>query len=322
MIVTSDQIDDYLDLFGLLSSALELADAPALRRVICLGETRRSGALTEGELLEAAESVPAAEIEHRRSARARARRRALLYTSGTTAHPRGCRLTHEAIVRNWSLRRRRCLRLGAGDRMWAPCPLFHLGAIGPLVALRERGRRVPLGHASSSPSARWRSSPRERATHLYPAYPPITQGAAGAAGLRARPTCRCARAMLNVAPAGHCCARCRRRSRTPSRSRSTAPPRAAARSPTRSLDDDLETRVTTCGLPAARLRGAHRRSRDRRRAAVDEPARSCVRSFGLFDGVPERPGEDRGRLRRRRLVPHGRPRHARRATAGCASSAA
>ena len=57
----------------------------------------------------------------------------LLYTSGTTSLPRGCRLTHEAIVRNWSTVAQ-ILRLGAGDRMWAPCPLFHLGAIGPLLA--------------------------------------------------------------------------------------------------------------------------------------------------------------------------------------------
>ena len=55
----------------------------------------------------------------------------LLYTSGTTSHPKGCLLTHRALVgtgRTFGLER---FPTRAGDRMWNPLPLFHLATLLP-----------------------------------------------------------------------------------------------------------------------------------------------------------------------------------------------
>jgi fatty-acyl-CoA synthase len=55
----------------------------------------------------------------------------LLYTSGTTSHPKGCMLTHRALVhtgREFGLHR---FPTRDGDRMWDPLPLFHLATLLP-----------------------------------------------------------------------------------------------------------------------------------------------------------------------------------------------
>jgi fatty-acyl-CoA synthase len=55
----------------------------------------------------------------------------LLYTSGTTSHPKGCPLTHRALVhtgRDFGLHR---FPTREGDRMWDPLPLFHLATLLP-----------------------------------------------------------------------------------------------------------------------------------------------------------------------------------------------
>jgi fatty-acyl-CoA synthase len=283
-ILTSDRIDDYVDLLGLLHDALpglaESSDpldlrldvAPALRSVVVLGAKRRPGTLPEEDFL--ALEATHEELEFRRSGTRVRDDALLLYTSGTTSLPRGCRLTHEAIVRNWTTVAR-ILELGAGDRMWAPCPLFHLGAIGPLIACAAAGAAF-LSDTFFQPARALALIEAEAATHLYPAYPPITQGlidqaAFGAADLSS------ARVMLNVGPADLL------------RSMQAAIPNVTQVSLYGStegggaitysqLDDDLEARVTTCGVP---MPGAEVR--------IAEDGEILVRSFGLFDGYANDP---------------------------------
>jgi acyl-CoA synthetase (AMP-forming)/AMP-acid ligase II len=284
VVLTSDRIDDYVDLLGLLHDALpglseapdpralRLELAPELRSVVVLGSARRPGTVSEDEFL--ALEVTTEELEFRRSG-ARVRDDALLlYTSGTTSLPRGCRLTHEAIVRNWATVAR-ILQLGAGDRMWAPCPLFHLGAIGPLIACASAGAAF-LSDTFFQPSRALALIDAEAATHLYPAYPPITQGLIDQAGF-AEADLSPARVMLNVGPADLL------------RQMQAAIPNVVQLSLYGStegggaitysqLSDDLEARVTTCGVP---LPGAEVR--------IAADGEILVRSFGLFDGYANDP---------------------------------
>jgi acyl-CoA synthetase (AMP-forming)/AMP-acid ligase II len=280
VVVTSDRIDDYVDLLALLQDALPgLADAPdprdlrleaapELRSVVVLGAKRRPGTVHESELLELAASAPEGELEHRRAG-VRIRNDALLlYTSGTTSQPRGCRLTHEALVRNWSTVAD-ILRLGAGDRLWAPCPLFHLGAIGPLIACTSVGAAF-ISDTYYEPARALELIQRERATHLYPAYPPITQGLIDQPRF-AEADLSSARVMLNVGPPDLL------------RQMQAAMPHVVQVTLYGStegggaitysqLDDDLDTRVETCGLP---LPGCEVR--------IGEDGEILVRSFGLFE---------------------------------------
>jgi fatty-acyl-CoA synthase len=263
-ILTSDRIDDYVDLLGLLTDALP--DLSALS-VVALGAKTRPGTISEPDFLALADQVEPAELEFRRAAVRLRDDALLLYTSGTTSLPRGCRLTHEAIVRNWMIVAR-ILDLRAGDRMWAPCPLFHLGAIGPLIACAAAGAAF-VSDTFFQPQRALDLVQRERATHLYPAYPPITQGlidqpAFAAADLSS------ARAMLNVGPEDLL------------RQMQAALPHVVQLTLYGStegggaitysqLDDDLDTRVATCGHP---LPGCEVR--------VAEDGEILVRSFGLF----------------------------------------
>ena len=62
----------------------------------------------------------------------------ILYTSGTTANPKGCMISHEAIVRNSAALADR-YELTGEDSFWSPLPMFHIAAILPLTAIFAKG---------------------------------------------------------------------------------------------------------------------------------------------------------------------------------------
>jgi fatty-acyl-CoA synthase len=288
-IVSSDRIDDYVDLIGLLQEALpglaeapdppelSLAEAPALRSVVALGRRERAGTVDEAEFLRLADGIDERELEHRRAGVRLADDAVLLYTSGTTSLPRGCRLTHEALVRSWTVVAQ-ILRLGARDRLWAPCPMFHLAAIGPTLACCAAGAAL-ISDTYFDPGRALRLIAAEGATHLYPAYPPITEALLDDPRF-ASADLSSARAMLNVgAP-------------ETLRKMQAAVPDVAQVSlygstegggaiTFGSLDDDLDTRVTTCGLP---LPGTEVRIVDPETGEDVPVGEIRVRSFGLFGG--------------------------------------
>ena len=77
----------------------------------------------------------------------------LVYTSGTTAHPRGCGLTHRTLVRAAQAVGRERFRCTAADVLWDVLPLFHLSFVNPLLAILDAGgtfvteRRFDAGRA-------------------------------------------------------------------------------------------------------------------------------------------------------------------------------
>jgi len=269
VILTSDRIDDYVDLLGLLNDAGLPDAAPALEAIVSFGATRRPGTLSEDDLAE-----PTDELEFRRCATRVRDEALLLYTSGTTSQPRGCRLTHEAIVRNWTTVAQ-ILDLNPGERLWGPCPLFHLGAIGPLIATTAT-RSAFLSDTWFQPERALKLIQDEQATHLYPAYPPITQGLIDQPGF-ADADLSHARVMLNVGP--------------PDLLRqiqatfphvlqltlygSTEGGGAITYS---QRDDDLDARTSTCGLP---MPGAE--------VKIAPDGEILVRSWGLFEGYHNDP---------------------------------
>lgn len=107
---------------------LALAAAPELRRVAVLGGAGGGGTTVLGDLEAAAAPVPDEAVEDRRVA-VRVRDTAVLvYTSGTTAAPKGAMLSHEALVRLAQGIGER-MELTDSDRVWTAIPLFHGGGI-------------------------------------------------------------------------------------------------------------------------------------------------------------------------------------------------
>lgn len=186
VLLTSDVIAEHVNYVELLhdsvpglSSApdprrLALDAAPALRSVVLFGTSTAPGMVSENEFYQLASEIDS-ELVHTARARVRVRDVAAMpYTSGTTAYPKGCLLTHEALVRQWLAGGRR-LEVRAGDRFWNPMPMFHLSGIGPLLFTLGVGATfICMTHFE--PTAALRQIERERPTHLFPLFPPVVMG--------------------------------------------------------------------------------------------------------------------------------------------------
>ena len=96
----------------------------------------------------------------------------IMYTSGTTARPKACLLSHRsleyagrALAGRW--------HMTAADRFWDPLPFFHMSTMLPLAACRASGATViALEHFEAGPAAREIAA--EQATILFPSFPTLT----------------------------------------------------------------------------------------------------------------------------------------------------
>jgi acyl-CoA synthetase (AMP-forming)/AMP-acid ligase II len=150
-VVTTGRIAEGLDLFGRLieglgplrqdpsGSRLTMPDLPKLRHVVHLGDAP-SGSVSLADLEGLACAVTRHAVADRR-ARVRIRDIGLLlYTSGTTSNPKGCMLSHEALVRNGMELARR-YQMTERDCFWSPLPLVHIAGIMPIIATTATGAR-------------------------------------------------------------------------------------------------------------------------------------------------------------------------------------
>jgi fatty-acyl-CoA synthase len=144
---------------------LDLHRAPELRQLVDMRGTSR-GFLTRADFEAAAEQVDLDEVK-RLQARVPIRSVGMLmYTSGTTARPKGCLLTHEALVRHaYNIAGSRFF-LGPEDRFWDVLPLFHIGGITPMYACF--GARCTYVHAGFfQPAVALRQLEEEKVTVAY-----------------------------------------------------------------------------------------------------------------------------------------------------------
>ncbi|MGW5384115.1 class I adenylate-forming enzyme family protein [Nocardia sp. NPDC003963] len=109
--------------------------AARLREVIQLGPgDTPAGVRPESEFLRAAAGIDPG-LSRDRSRYVRVRDTAVvMYTSGTSASPKGAMISHEALIRFATGAAHSRLGLDADDRVWTPLPLFHIGAVAFAVA--------------------------------------------------------------------------------------------------------------------------------------------------------------------------------------------
>ncbi len=180
-LITTSQVPDQVDFIARLNAALPslvdqadarrlaVREAPRLRNMVVLGKGERTGFLSEKEFHRLAKSVPVNAV-HRSRLQTRVRDIGLmLYTSGTTANPKGCLLTHEAMVRNSIALGRHRYQLRHQDRFWSPLPMFHIAAILPLIAIFDvGGAYLTMGHFDAGLALKMLE--REQATATYPCF--------------------------------------------------------------------------------------------------------------------------------------------------------
>ena len=92
----------------------------------------------------------------------------LLYTSGTTSDPKGCMLTHAALLAEGENCAGR-LGLTSEDRFWTPLALFHVGGWQTLLSAFSRG--ACFSHAGFFEAGKALDQlERERCTAAFPAF--------------------------------------------------------------------------------------------------------------------------------------------------------
>jgi acyl-CoA synthetase (AMP-forming)/AMP-acid ligase II len=186
-LITTDAVADQVNFVERLEGALtdlpsqkdpmslKLAAAPKLRNVVLYGREGRPGFVSEAQFDAAADRI--AEIEvHKTRLRTRVRDTALmLYTSGTTANPKGCLITHEAQVRNSIALGRHRYRLTREDSLWSPLPMFHIAAVLPMLAIFDvGGTYLTMGYFDAGVALKMLED--HKVTVTYPSFVTIMQG--------------------------------------------------------------------------------------------------------------------------------------------------
>lgn len=187
-VVTVDSIRDYKDLPQLMRSSI--AVLPADMEAPAFIEAERSA------------TEPGSDERHiLRENRARLLGQpavgvsAIIYTSGTTSRPRGAML-EPRVFEHWS----RCgaqWGITSEDRFWDPCPSFHITMFGPLAWVIDHGAAM-ICDTFFEAGRGLKQIEAERATLLYPTYPPIMSALIGHPDF-ARTDLSSVRAFLNVA---------------------------------------------------------------------------------------------------------------------------
>lgn len=115
------------------------AEAPRLRHLVVLGDAAAPYVTGADGLERAAAGVDDETLAARRLG-VRVRDTAvIMYTSGTTASPKGAMLSHEALVREGVTVARTRFSLTPDDVLWTPLPLYHIGGIAFAFACWSAG---------------------------------------------------------------------------------------------------------------------------------------------------------------------------------------
>jgi fatty-acyl-CoA synthase/long-chain acyl-CoA synthetase len=186
-LVTTDEIAEQVSFVDRLYSALpdlrsqpdphrmQLSAAPKLRNIVIVGESIPAGFISQTDFKDLGDTVSESQVHVARLG-VRVRDIALmLYTSGTTANPKGCLITHEAQVRNSIALGRHRYRLTHEDRFWSPLPMFHIASVLPMLAIFDvGGTYLTMGYFDAGVALDMLE--RYEVTATYPCFVTIMQG--------------------------------------------------------------------------------------------------------------------------------------------------
>ena len=160
IILTSDKADEFTNYAELLSKAipgiqdladskkaLELEDYPDLERIVLFGEKQRVGFQSEQYFLNKGHDINEQEILSTADNIEPSDLAIMFYTSGTTAMPKGCPLTHTVLLHAGIVGGRDRLCLQTNDVVWGPLPMFHTAFTQPFCGtLSVQGTFISMDH--------------------------------------------------------------------------------------------------------------------------------------------------------------------------------
>ena len=182
---TTGKVSDSLDFGERLRAALpslehaankadlSLDEAPLLRTIICLDPPCAPYLVGGADALTGGDSVSDAALDARIEAVDPTDIAFILYTSGTTANPKGALISHAAQIGN---SRSLGVRYEATseDRVWSPLPIFHIAGILPMTMILDLGGAyMTVPHFDAGIALEMLG--REGATIAYPSFVTIMQ---------------------------------------------------------------------------------------------------------------------------------------------------
>jgi fatty-acyl-CoA synthase len=173
VVLTTDRIAEFLDFPALLKEALALERAPLLRSVVVFGAPSQPTGFTPATALEhAAGAVPLERVDELEAAVTADDIALIMYTSGTSAMPKGCMITHDAFTQQGRAMGHSRYFLEPEDCFWCPLPLFHNGGLATLMACLSTG--ASYVHAGRfDPEVALDQLERHRCTHAIPTFETI-----------------------------------------------------------------------------------------------------------------------------------------------------
>lgn len=177
-LITTSKIDEHVDFCALLLEAftdleeqqdplvLTLSEVPLLKEIFVLDLSAQHSFRDFHEFESLATSAQTS--IHEASVNAPV---IMMYTSGTTANPKGCLLSHRALVGNGYAMADR-FEMSGKDRLWDVLPMFHMSSVLPFTACLTTGAAfICMEHFE--PGAGLRQLAAEKASIAFTAFPTI-----------------------------------------------------------------------------------------------------------------------------------------------------
>ncbi len=179
-------------------SQLRIGEAPLLKSVVMFETTQKLGFISSADFEQWGRNVTD-ETLAQHSAKAGIESICLMiYTSGTTSVPKGCRLSHRAFVRNAAAEQER-FAIAEDDCLWDPLPFFHISSLLPMIASMWAGAAYATDTHFDVDRA-LEQIYRVEPTILFPAFPAIMGDLLSHEDFQADKMAR-VRLVNNVAPA-------------------------------------------------------------------------------------------------------------------------
>ncbi len=183
MLLTTSQFDDRVDFCAQLTDcypelneslepqALRIAEAPLLKSIVLFEATHKPGFISSIDFDQWGGDVTDETLTERSVSAGLESICLMIYTSGTTSVPKGCRLSHRAFVRNAAAEKER-FAITEDDCLWDPLPFFHISSLLPMVASMWAGAEYVTDTHFDVDRA-LEQIYRVEPTILFPAFPAI-----------------------------------------------------------------------------------------------------------------------------------------------------
>jgi fatty-acyl-CoA synthase len=152
-------------------SRLSVAGAPKLKTIVNFEDAREKLWPTRESFLEAGEAISDDQLNRVADSIDPGSIALMMFSSGTTARPKACMLTHRSINLTGDALAKR-FRLTPNDKIYNPLPFFHMSTMLPQAACRASGA-AQIGTMHFDAGEGLETIEREKATVSYTSFPTL-----------------------------------------------------------------------------------------------------------------------------------------------------